>query len=88
MVFFAGEVVADYAFNLRQLYQPQRLWIGAYANAFPGYIPSQRIWREGGYEGGDATVYFGLPNRFDEKVEILIVDAVRAMLPASLARQS
>jgi len=86
MVFFAGEVVADYAVSLRRLYDPQRLWIGAYANAFPGYIPSRRIWREGGYEGGDATVYFGLPNRFDEGIEELIMDGVRDMVPASLAR--
>lgn len=88
MVFFAGEVVADYAVSLRRLYQPQRLWIGAYANAFPGYIPSQRVWREGGYEAGDATVYFGLPNRFDKQVEELITNTVRAMLPASWAQQS
>ncbi len=86
MVFFAGEVVADYALRLRQCYAAQRLWIGAYANDFPGYIPSRRVWREGGYEAGGATPYFGLPNRFDEGIEERIIDAVRALIPESFER--
>lgn len=86
MVFFSGEVVADYALRLRQYYAAQRLWVGAYANDFPGYIPSRRVWREGGYEAGGATPYFGLPNRFDEGVEDLIIDAVRAIIPESFRR--
>ena len=52
MVFLTGEVVADYTLHLRRLYDPAKLWIGAYANDFPGYIPSRRVWQEGGYEGG------------------------------------
>ena len=36
-----------------------RLWITAYANDDPCYIPSERILREGGYEGGGAIVYYG-----------------------------
>ena len=86
VVFLAGEVVADYAFRLRRMYDPARLWIGAYANDFPGYIPSRRIWREGGYEGGDATVYFGLPNRFAEDVEERVVESVQRVIPESYRR--
>jgi hypothetical protein len=86
MVFLTGEVVADYALRLRRLFDPQRLWIGAYANAFPGYIPSRRVWQEGGYEGGDATVYFGLPNRFAEDIEELIIETVRRLIPSGYNR--
>lgn len=81
IVFLAGEVVADYAFRLRRMYDPAKLWVGAYANDFPGYIPSRRIWKEGGYEAGDATVYFGLPNRFAEAVEERVVEAVQRVIP-------
>ena len=81
IVFLAGEVVADYACRLRRMYDPARLWIGAYANDFPGYIPSRRIWKEGGYEAGDATVYFGLPNRFSNEVEERVIAGVQRVIP-------
>ncbi len=87
IVFLAGEVVADYAFRLRRMYDPARLWIGAYANDFPGYIPSRRIWKEGGYEAGDATVYFGLPNRFAEDVEERVVETVQRVIPETFRRR-
>jgi hypothetical protein len=86
IVFLAGEVVADYALRLRRIFDPQRLWIGAYANDFPGYIPSRRVWREGGYEAGDATVYFGLANRFAERIEERIVETIQAMTPPAYRR--
>ncbi len=86
VVFLAGEVVADYAVRLRRMYDPARIWIGAYANDFPGYIPSRRIWKEGGYEAGDATVYFGLPNRFAEDVEERVIEGVQRVIPESFRR--
>ncbi|MYA76289.1 MAG: hypothetical protein F4014_12885 [Gemmatimonadetes bacterium] len=86
IVFLAGEVVADYAFRLRRMYDPAKLWIGAYANDFPGYIPSRRIWKEGGYEGGDANVYFGLPNRFAGDVEERVVEAAQRVIPETFRR--
>lgn len=86
IVFLSGEVVADYAFRLRRMYDPSRMWTGAYANDFPGYIPSRRVWKEGGYEGGDATVYFGLPNRFAGDVEERVVEAVQRVIPETFRR--
>ena len=86
VVFLAGEVVADYACRLRRVYDSARLWIGAYANDFPGYIPSRRIWKEGGYEAGDATVYFGLPNRFSSEVEERVIEAAQRVIPETYRR--
>lgn len=86
VVFLAGEVVADYAARLRRMYDPVKIWIGAYANDFPGYIPSRRIWKEGGYEGGDATVYFGLPNRFSDEVEERVIEGVQRVIPENFRR--
>ena len=48
----------------------------------PCYIPSKRIWQEGGYEGGDAMIYFDRPTRLQEGTEELIVSAVHELLPA------
>jgi hypothetical protein len=81
MVFLAGEVVVDYSLRLKAEFDPARLWVNAYANDVPCYIPSKRIWREGGYEGGLAMIYFDRPTRFAENVEDLIVATVHELLP-------
>ena len=81
MVFLAGEVVVDYALRLKKEYDADRLWVTAYANDVPCYIPSRRILREGGYEAERAMVYFDRPTRLDPKVEDLIVAAVGRLMP-------
>jgi hypothetical protein len=81
MVFLNGEVVVDYSLRLKKEFDADRLWITAYANGVPGYIPSKRIWREGGYEGGAAMVYFDRPTRLAEQTEDLIFDAIRYLMP-------
>jgi len=81
MVFLAGEVVVDYSLRLKREFDPARLWVNAYANDVPCYIPSKRIWREGGYEGGLAMIYFDRPTRFAENVEELIITTVHELLP-------
>lgn len=82
MVFLPGEVVVDYSLRLKQEYDPGRLWVNAYANDVPCYIPSKRVWQEGGYEGGDAMIYYDRPVRFDDATEELIIAAVRQLMPA------
>jgi hypothetical protein len=41
------------------------------------YIPSRRVLAEGGYEGGGAMVYYGLPTVWSPDVEELIVREAR-----------
>ena len=57
-----GEVVVDYVLRLKKEFDAGRLWVTAYANDVPCYIPSERILREGGYEGGGAMVYYARPD--------------------------
>ncbi len=76
MVFLPGEVVVDYATRLKTELDRSRLWIHAYSNACPGYVPSERILREGGYEGGGAMVYYDIPTRYAAGLEDIIVGAV------------
>ena len=82
MVFLPGEVVVDYSLRLKKEYDAPRLWVVAYANDVPCYIPSKRIWQEGGYEGGDAMIYYDRPTRLQEGTEELIVSAVHGLMPA------
>jgi neutral ceramidase len=76
-VFLGGEVVVDYALRLKRELVPGRTWITAYANDVMAYIPSLRVWKEGGYEGGGAMLYYGLPSVWSPRVEEILVAAVR-----------
>ena len=40
------------------------------------YIPSQRVLKEGGYEGATAMIYYGQPSPWSEQVEEAIIEAV------------
>jgi hypothetical protein len=82
LVFLAGEVVVDYATHLKGELDAKRLWVVAYANDAPCYIPSERILREGGYEAAGAMVYYGHPTRLAPGVEDRIVSAVLELAPA------
>jgi hypothetical protein len=68
-----GEVVVDYALRLKKELGPDNLWVMSYANDVMAYIPSLRVLKEGGYEGGGAMVYYGLPAIWSPRVEELIV---------------
>src|SRR5437899_1789651 len=76
MVFLPGEVVVDYGLRLKRELDRQRLWINAYANDDPCYIPSESILREGGYEGGGAMIYYDVPAPFRPGLEEKIVTIV------------
>ncbi len=80
-VWLGGEVVVDYAVRLKRERLGQRTWVAGYANDVMAYIPSLRVLREGGYEGGGSNVYYGLPALWDETIESTIVDGVNALAP-------
>jgi len=81
LVFLPGEVVADYSLRLKGEYDRSRLSVVAYAIDTPCYIPSERVLKEGGYEGGDAMVYYDRPGKFAPGLEEKILDEVRRQLP-------
>lgn len=83
MVFLAGEVVVDYALRLKREFDPDRIWINAYVNEVPGYIPSTRILEERGYEAESSMYSYDHPSPFSKQVEEIIIDAVHQLLPES-----
>jgi hypothetical protein len=76
LVLLGGEVVVDYALRLKRELGP-RTWVAGYCNDVMAYIPSLRVLNEGGYEGGGAMVYYGLPSPWAPEVEKRVVDEVR-----------
>ncbi len=81
----AGEVVVDYSLRLKRELGKDRTWVIGYANDFCAYIPSLRVLKEGGYEGGDSMVYFGFHGPWAPTVEENVIAAVNRLL-ASLKK--
>lgn len=79
-IVLGGETVVDYSLRLKGQYGFDNTWVAGYSNDLPGYIPSKRVALEGGYEGGDALVFFGRPGRFSAAVEEIIVEKVADLM--------
>ena len=55
-----AETVVDYAIRFKAEYG-QGTWVMGYADDMLAYIPSRRVWEEGGYEGGSNLYEYGRP---------------------------
>jgi hypothetical protein len=80
LVGLGGEVVVDYAHRLAREHPDEKMWVAGYSNDVFGYVPSARVLREGGYEGGDAMIYYGRPAPFTDAVEETIVSRVAQLI--------
>src|SRR5207237_886012 len=76
LVALPDEVVVDYAQHLERVLGPMRLWVAGYCQEVGGYIPSERVLREGGYE--TRGLYFGT-GWFAPGVEDALVNAARGV---------
>lgn len=74
-VILGGEVVVDYAFILRKIMGNDLMFM-AYANDVMAYIPSERILKEGGYEGKTSMWAYGHPGPWLPGIEEKIVTEV------------
>lgn len=80
MVFLEGEPTVDYSLRIKAEYNDGRMWVNGYSNDVPGYIPSERILYEGGYEADSSGYYYALPGRFAHGLEDKIVNEVLRQL--------
>ncbi len=83
LVAICGEVVVDYALRLkRELAGDNQnlIWVAGYSNYVFGYLPSERVLREGGYEGARAMTYTTFPGPFDPSVEDRVVAKVNELV--------
>ena len=75
-----GEAVVDYALRFKKEYGPDT-WLFGYSNVLVAYIPSRRVYEEGGYEGGSFLYEYGLPaDRWGPDVETRIADTVHRLV--------
>jgi hypothetical protein len=83
LVGLGGEVVVDYALRLKRELKDANLWVAGYANDVFAYVPSVRILLEGGYEADYNLIYYGLPTRFSNRVEYVLVQKVQQLVQKS-----
>ncbi|MBA3313786.1 MAG: neutral/alkaline non-lysosomal ceramidase N-terminal domain-containing protein [Planctomycetota bacterium] len=80
MVFFGGEVVVDFATRLKKEIDSRTVWVTAYANDVFGYVASERVRSEGGYEVDYSMIFYNLPGRWSTGTEDLVVRRVHEIL--------
>lgn len=68
-----GELVANYAIELKEIFGYDTFVMG-YTNDVMAYIPTTRILREGGYEGDQSQMVYGLPGPWASDIETLILN--------------
>ena len=74
-----GEPVVDYSLKFSKLFGATA-WTNGFSHDLTSYIPSRRVWEEGGYEGGYLGEY-GLPAmRWSGDVEDRIIAGVERLV--------
>ena len=80
LIGMGGETVVDYSLRFKREFGPHT-WVLGYSNDLVAYIPSRRVWEEGGYEGGPHLDEYGHPAmRWAGDVEDRIADAVHRVV--------
>lgn len=83
-VALGGEVVVDYALRLaREI--PGPLWVMGYSTDVMAYIPSERVLKEGRYEGETSMVPHGRPGPWTPGLEDRIVAKARELVAKTQA---
>ena len=80
MIGMGAETVVDYALRFKAEFG-RGTWICGYTDDMIAYIPSRRVWAEGGYEGGPNLYEYGRPAlRWSGDIEERIATSVRKLV--------
>jgi len=82
-VALGGEITVEYSLRLKKELGPGLVWVTGYANDVMAYIPSERVLREGGYEGESSMVYYMMPSKWASGIEERIVGTVHELFSAA-----
>lgn len=83
-----GETVVDYSLCIQKELKSDSgasrnedpvVWVAGYSNNVFGYLPSLRVLKEGGYEGGGAMTYTSYPGPFTDSVEERVVSKIKKL---------
>jgi hypothetical protein len=87
LIALGGEVVVDYSLRFKRQYGADDTWVAGYSNDVMGYIASERVLAEGGYEGGGAMINYGRPGPLAPGVEGVIAGKVGELVTRVGGRQ-
>ncbi|MBC8153034.1 MAG: neutral/alkaline non-lysosomal ceramidase N-terminal domain-containing protein [Bacteroidetes bacterium] len=79
LVSLGGEVVVEYALSLKQRLG-RGVFVMGYSNDVMGYIPSETVLREGGYEGNSSQMVYGQPSQWAPGLQARILSAVDTLV--------
>lgn len=80
VVGMGAETVVDYALRFKAEFGPGT-WVFGYSDDMISYIPSRRVWEEGGYEGGYNLYEYGRPAfRWRGDIEDRIAETVQRLV--------
>jgi len=80
MIGMGAETVVDYAIRFKREFG-RTTWVCGYTDDMLAYIPSRRIWDEGGYEGGARIYEYGHPAlRWANNVEDRVAGGVHRLV--------
>lgn len=82
-----GEVVIDYSLRLREELG-KNLWVFGYSTDVMAYIPSERVLKEGRYEGDTSMVPYGKPGPWSPGLEDKIVGKTKELVERTRRPQS
>lgn len=78
LIGLAGEVVTDYSLRLKRELSGDT-WVAGYSNDLCSYIPSARMYKEGGYEVVESMIYYDLPGPYTPQLEERIIGKVHEL---------
>ncbi|AQG78221.1 neutral/alkaline non-lysosomal ceramidase N-terminal domain-containing protein [Spirosoma montaniterrae] len=78
LISLGGEVVVEYALEIKKRLG-HNVFVMGYSNDVMGYIPSETVLREGGYEGDSSQMVYGLPGRWTPGLQAKILTAVESL---------
>jgi len=82
----SSEPVADYSLRFKRTYGCEDVWVSGYNDDYWCYIPSRRVWEEGGYEGHTGMLECSLPGPFAPQVEEIIAATVDDLVQQTSSR--
>jgi len=80
VISLSSEPVVDFSHRFKREYGFEDVWVSGYNDDYHCYIPSLRVWREGGYEGHTGMLECALPGPFAPTVEEIIADTVNDLM--------
>jgi len=86
IMILGGELVVQYAIELKRLFGPEIFVIG-YANDEMAYIPSETILKEGGYEGESSQMVYGMPSKWDSDIQVKILEEIKKLATKAGVKQ-